>query len=108
MKINWQTKKLSDFYNKLFKKKLGVPYIPQINENACGAAVLEMVYKYYGLENISQDEIFNKYKEFEPYGSGNIRLSTDNLVSDALGRGFLSFWARGDYNNKENSINLLK
>ncbi len=94
--------------NLFLKTKLKVPYIAQINENACGAAVLEMVYKYYGLENISQQEIFNKYKELEPHGSGNNRFSTDSLVSDSLERGLLSFLARADYDNEESSIRLLK
>ena len=101
-------KKISEIYNNFFKKRLEVPYIKQINENACGAAVLEMVYKYYGLNNIFQNEIYNKYKEFEPHGSGNTRISVDDIVFDARERNFISFWARADYNNKENSVNLLK
>lgn len=103
-----QTGKLRGIYSSLFKRKLRVPYIAQINENACGVAVLEMVYKYHGMENISQEDIFNKYKELEPHGSGNIRLNTDSLVADAMGRGFLSFWARADFNNIESSLDLLK
>lgn len=101
MKNNWQIKKFN-------KDCIGVPYVSQINENACGAAVLEMIYKYYGLDNISQEGIFNKYKKLEPHGSDNFILSTDSLVSDAQGRGFLSFWARTDYNDKENSSDLLR
>jgi len=89
-------------------KKLKVPYISQINDNACGAAVLEMVYKYYGLKNISQEDIFNKYKELEPHGSGNLRLSTGSLVQDAKERGFESDWDYVDTNDKISSIELLR
>lgn len=87
--------------------KLKVPYIRQINENACGVAVLEMVYKYYGLQDISQQEIMQKYQELEPHGTGNFRITTDNLVSDALSRFFLSFWARADFRNNKNVNQLL-
>ena len=97
-----------NIFSRLFKGKLKVPYVPQINDNACGAAVLEMIYKYYGLKNISQEDIFNKYREFEPRGSGNLRLSTDNLVRDAKERGFESIWDRVDTSDKINSIELLR
>jgi len=90
------------------KSKLKVPYIPQINENACGAAVLVMVYKYYGLKNIFQEDLFKKYQELEPHGSGNFRFSADSLVSDALTRGFLAFWARADFTNRNNTVSLLE
>lgn len=109
IKNNWQTKKTWRAFCHFFKKnKLKVPYISQVNDAACGPAVLEMVYKYYGIANISQENIFNKYKEFEPLGSGNYRLTTVNLVNDALGMGFSSFWARADYNDKEKIVDLLR
>lgn len=104
----WLTKKLKELGDKFFTRKLKVPYIPQINENACGAAVLEMIYKHYGLNNISQLEIMNKYQENEPHNSGNLRITSDNIVADALSRGFLSFWARADYRNRKSVINLFK
>lgn len=100
MKVNWQTKKLKNFC-------INVPFVSQISKNACGAAVLEMVYGYYGLKNISQKAIFDKYKRLEPHGSGNNIISTSNLVSDASGRGFLSFWAKVDYTSKEDSRDLF-
>ena len=106
--MNWPAKKLGEIYNRLFSKNLKVSYISQINENACGAAVLEMVYKYYGLKNVSQEEIFNKYQELEPHGSGNLRITTDNLISDALSRGLHSFWARSNYGNRASVLDLLQ
>src|SRR3989344_7418225 len=90
----WIIPKIEEMFDRFLKRKLKVPYILQINENACGAAVLEMVYRYYGLNDISQEDIFNKYKEHEPYGSGNFRITVDNIVSDAKERGFSSFFYR--------------
>jgi len=88
-------------------KLLQVPYIPQINANACGAAVLEMVYKYYGLDNITQQELMDEYQELEPHGSGNFRLTTDNLVLDARKRGFESEWSRADLESLDEVTALL-
>ena len=64
-----------------YMKSLKIPYIPQININACGAAALEMIYKYYGLNDVNQQELMKKYQELEPHGSGNFRLTTDNLIN---------------------------
>src|SRR5665213_1946362 len=88
-------------------KSNGIPYVAQISENACGAAALEMVYKYYGLQGISQDVLLSKYEELEPHGSGNFRMTTDSLVQDARARGFESGWARVNYARKNDAINLL-
>ncbi|WKZ24586.1 MAG: papain-like cysteine protease family protein [Patescibacteria group bacterium] len=108
MKANWQTKKLGDIFDRFKNRNLKVPFIYQINENACGAAVLEMVYKYYGLNDVSQEEIYKKYKQLEPHGTGNFRITTDALVADSLRRGFLSFWNKVDYNNPDECFNLLQ
>lgn len=89
-------------------KILKIPYIPQININACGAAVLEMVYKYYGLKDISQQELMDKYQELEPHGSGNFMMTTDNLIQDARARGFNAWWAKANYLSAQDSISLLK
>lgn len=102
-----QTRKLGGIFSSLFKRKLRVPYITQINENACGAAVLEMVYGFYGL-HILQGKIYEKYRALEPHNTGNYRIITENLVSDALGSGFLSFWAKANYSDKDECFNLLK
>ncbi len=87
---------------------LKIPYIKQINPNACGAAALEMVYKFYGLENVSQEELMQKYQELEPHGSGNYRMSTDTLITDAREKGFESTWLRANYTNKQDCLSLLK
>lgn len=89
-------------------KTLEVPYISQININACGAAVLGMVYQYYGLQNISQQELMDKYQELEPHNSGNFRLSVDNLILDARSKGFNAGWIRANWGDVTESISLLR
>ncbi len=85
-----------------------IDYIPQININACGAAVLEMVYNYYGLQGVSQQDLMEKYQELEPHGSGNFRVTTDDLVADARSKGFSTGWARVNWSNSDDSISLLQ
>ena len=87
---------------------LSVPYCKQINNSACGAACLEMIYKYYELNNISQEEIFNKYKKTDPHNTKGVNILTKDLVLDAQSRGFLSEIVRADFTDTKNSIALLK
>lgn len=101
-------KKLKEIYNIVTGTTLNVPYIPQINNNACGAAVLEMVYRYYRLKDVSQSNLYDTYRVLEPHGSGNLRFDTDSLVADASGRGFLASWKRARYEDKKSVINLFK
>lgn len=88
-------------------RNLSVPFVYQYNSNACGAAALEIIYKYFGLTNISQEEIFEKYKKLEPHGSGNYYISTGDLISDAKSRDFYAEKYQLNYNSIEN-ISLLK
>lgn len=67
-----------------------------------------MVYKFYGLNSVSQEELFNAYQELEPYGSGNSRMTTISLVQDAQKRGFQAGWIQVDYLNSQKSIDDLK
>ncbi len=87
---------------------LEVPYVQQFNTNTCGAAVLEMIYKYNGLKNISQQELMVKYQELEPHGSGNYRMTTDSLITDARARGFNAGWIRVNWESIKDSISLIK
>lgn len=77
--------------------KLDVPFIKQISENACGAASLEMVYRYYNrskLSKFSQKKLLKRLGEFEPHGSGNRRLSADDIVATARERRLHAGWGR--------------
>lgn len=89
-------------------KKLEVPYISQIDINTCGAAALEMVYQYYGLQEFSQQELMDKYKELESHGSGNFQLTTDTLIFDARSKGFNAGWIRANWVNPTDSVSLLR
>jgi len=93
----------------IFIKRLSkTPYVKQFNENACGPAVLEMIYRYYGIKNVSQEKIYEEYRELDSHSPGNYLMTTDNIVIDARKRGFASFWGRADYDNIENTVKLLK
>ena len=96
------------FQTVLWAEPLNVPFVAQFNTNACGAAALEMVYKYYGKSDITQQEIFNKLKEKEPELRRENRISTDHLVSDAQARGFRAFWDRVDYSEQNEALQVLK
>jgi len=87
---------------------LEVPYVQQFNNNACGAAVLEMIYRFYGFYNVSQQEIFETYSELEPHGSRNLRITTDNLVRDARSKGFNARRERVDYSNEKECITIIE
>lgn len=84
--------------------KLEVPFVKQINKDACGAAVLEMVYKFYGLKDVSQKEIFNQYKREDDEGLGALAIGVVDLVNDALSRGFVSYWNRVDWQDTKRAI----
>jgi predicted double-glycine peptidase len=96
------------FQGILWAKTLDVPYVAQFNGTACGAAALEMVYKYYGKSDVSQEDIYNKYQEIEPEFGKVSRISTANLVSDAQSRGFQSFWKRVNYLDRDEALSVLK
>ncbi len=96
------------FQNNLWAKPLEVPYVAQFNKYSCGAAALEMVYKYYQRSDISQQEIFKKHHEADPEYKSETRISTLSLISDAKSRGFEAFWRRVNYKNKSQSLAVLK
>lgn len=87
---------------------LPVPYIRQINQNACGAAALMMIYKYYGLEDVGQKDIYEKYAEKEPHGSGNFRIRTEHMVQDARDRNFEADWNCVNYVDSDESMDELR
>lgn len=92
----------------LWAKPLDVPYVAQINNTACGAASLEMIYRYYGMSDVAQEDIYKGYQEIEPEFGRVSRISTADLVSDAQHRGFQSFWKRVNYRDKDESLIILR
>lgn len=74
---------------------LPVFYRQQFNDHACGAAALEMLCKYYGRATaFSQKSVFKRLSHLEPHGSGNYRISSDDLMEAARRRGLHAGWGR--------------
>jgi ABC-type bacteriocin/lantibiotic exporter with double-glycine peptidase domain len=76
---------------------LDVPHRKQINATSCGAAALEMVYKFYRPSKLSvfdQAKVYRKAAHLEPHGSGNYQMSSAAIVSAAQGRGLKAGLAR--------------
>ena len=88
-------------------KNLSIPFVYQYNKNSCGAAALEMVYKYFRLKDISQEDIFEKYKKLEPHESGNYYITVKDLILDAKSKDFHTKLYRINYSSIQ-SLSLLK
>jgi uncharacterized protein YvpB len=89
------------------KHILLVKPIKQIHPNACGVGALEMVYRYFGITNFSQEEIFNKYKTLEPHGSGNYMILTKDLLIDTQERGLKADMCKF-FNFTSKELNFLR
>lgn len=87
---------------------LEIPYVQQINDDSCGAAVLEMVYKFYDIDNVSQEKIFNKYNKAEPHETGHSRIDTESLVEDAKQHSLQAYWKRVDLSNIPETLDIIK
>lgn len=69
--------------------KLDIPYVPQPQmSNMCGAACLEMIYRYFGLET-SQAEIWNHISAVDSL-SHRLNCHTYLMTIDAQNRGLNS------------------
>ena len=69
---------------------LNVPYIEQKANNSCGAACMEMIFKYYGKE-IQEDEIVNELL-VKCNQSNRKYIRTADIVEYAIQKGFNAFW----------------
>ena len=87
--------------------KLEVPFVHQTNEASCGAAALEMVYRYLGRRTAKQKNIFRKMAEPEPHGSGAMRMSNAGMAEDALNRGLYACAHAFDVTSEEAAIRDL-
>lgn len=65
---------------------LNVPYVSQAGETHCGAACLEMVYRFLGITDTSQEKIWQKRKILRPDGSADY-IPTQGMVDDAVNKG---------------------
>jgi hypothetical protein len=79
--------------------ELPVRFKPQDLDDACGAAALEMVIRYYRpskLTKFSQKTVYRHFAKNEPLGTGNYRIDTEAIITTAKGRGFSAGWGRVD------------
>ena len=68
---------------------LDIQHIRQTYTNSCGAAALEMMYKYWKLEDENQEDIFNRLPKFDA-GNGYFVIKEEIIVGDAIRNGFIS------------------
>jgi predicted double-glycine peptidase len=83
---------------------LEVPFYFQINDDACGAAALKMVYKYFRpskLSKFSQEKVFRNLLETDPHHAQKVRITTDDIVATAHRKGFSAKWGRVSTNKQE-------
>ncbi len=66
---------------------LNIPHVPQNGETHCGVACLEMVYRYFDITDITQDDIWDKRKTIRPDGTAPF-MTTQNMVDDLVEKGF--------------------
>ena len=64
------------------------PYVHQAKPNSCGAACLLMVYKYFGLNELTEQEVFSSVVGSNSAGSFFPHCRTYRMVADAISRGF--------------------
>jgi ABC-type bacteriocin/lantibiotic exporter with double-glycine peptidase domain len=69
-------------------------YLKQADDWSCGAACLEMVYRFYGLTGVSQRHIYNQRRTPDPHKGGKYQITTDSMIADAIARGFDARWFR--------------
>lgn len=94
---------------KLANPRLSVPYVTQTHLNSCGSAALDMVYKYYGLKGNFQEDIFKKYRKQNPSSPEDFYVLTDDLINDAIERGFEgSCWRRMNLERRDLIISKLR
>ncbi|MDB4984654.1 MAG: hypothetical protein JWM20_833 [Patescibacteria group bacterium] len=86
---------------------LNVPFCKQTNGVSCGAACLVMIYEFYGMHSVTQEDILDKYKIQDPHNQG-MRILTSDLVSDARLRGFTSSIIAADITDIKSSMALIK
>ena len=66
-----------------------------------------MVYKYYGLNNVTQSEIFDQSEKFD-MGNGELILKEETLVSDAKNRKFSAAIFKATFSGIKDGASYLK
>lgn len=87
---------------------LKVPHIKQSAETTCGAAVLSMIYQFYGLKDQSEDKIWHRLKERRYLNPNEEFIQTSKLAEDAKNQGFHYIIGQAVWNQEEKAVGLLK
>ncbi len=66
--------------------QLNVPHIHQSGPTHCGVACLEMVYKYFGITNVGQEDVWVS-KRSPRQNSQDYFMLTSSMVQDLIDRG---------------------
>jgi ABC-type bacteriocin/lantibiotic exporter with double-glycine peptidase domain len=85
---------------------LNVPHVRQAGPTHCGAACLEMVYRYFGITNRTQHDIWCR-NTFRPDGTGHY-LSTQAIIDDLINNGFLVLCGQILLENKKCNGSLIR
>ncbi len=67
--------------NKARYNILNVPHIKQINVNSCGAAVLAMIYQFWGIKD-TQEDIWKRLQERREIAKG-LMIKVNKIIEDA-------------------------
>lgn len=86
-------------------KTLKVPFIRQ-KPNHCGAAVLEMVYKYYGITDVTQIEIFQHRSVIDPETNTSL-IWSPQMKEDAIQRNFRVLSGGFTFENHKDYIDTM-
>jgi ABC-type bacteriocin/lantibiotic exporter with double-glycine peptidase domain len=70
---------------------LQIPYVQQVGETHCGVACLEMVYKYFGIVDRKQEDIWERRKTKRPDGT-NFFMLTKSMVEDLIDHDLQILW----------------
>lgn len=88
--------------------RLKVPHIKQSKETTCGAAVLCMIYLYYGLKNQTEDKIWARLKEPRKLNPTEEFIQTINIAKDAKKNNLHYMIGQAVWNNPKKAFALLR
>ena len=90
------------------KNSLKVPHVKQNSESGCGAAVLFMVYKYYGLDHQTEEKIWARLKKLRKLNNSEEIIYSYDLYKDIRSNGFHTIIGQAIWQEPEKVIKLLE
>lgn len=85
-----------------------VPHIKQAEETSCGAAVLAMVYQYWGKPEEFESAIFERIKSERPGTDNGYYIRTLSMTEDAQRLGFSYFLGQAVLDSQETALQPIK